>query len=52
MLILSRHQGESIIISASEKADPSMTLGELFANGPAVLYIDEVKGGQVRLSFD
>jgi hypothetical protein len=45
MLVLSRHQGESILISPSENADPNMTLGEVFANGPAVLNIDEVKGG-------
>ena len=52
MLTLSRRLGESIIISASEKADPNMTLGELFANGPAVLHIERLRKGEVRLRFD
>ena len=52
MLVLSRHKGESIIISLSEEADPNMTIDQLFANGPVVLDINEIKGGQVRLGFD
>lgn len=41
MLMLSRREGESILISSSQKADPSMTLAELFANGPIELVVQE-----------
>jgi sRNA-binding carbon storage regulator CsrA len=51
MLVLTRKEGESILISLADNADPDMTLGELFANGPVELYIKNISGKQVGLSF-
>ena len=52
MLILTRREGEAILISMAENADPNLTLAELFANGPLQLQIKKISGKQVSLSFD
>ena len=52
MLTLTRKEGESILISLSEDADPNLTLADLFANGPLALQVKSIKGKQVSLGFD
>ena len=51
MLTLTRREGESIHIFPADTVDLSMTLGELFADGPVELVVSKVKGKQISLSF-
>ena len=51
MLTLTRREGESIRIFPNDNVDQSMTLGELFADGPVELIVSKVKGRQISLSF-
>ncbi|MFA7488779.1 MAG: carbon storage regulator [Lysobacteraceae bacterium] len=39
MLILSRRQGENLIVDLDESADPNLTVGELFADGPIEIVV-------------
>ena len=49
MLKLSRNDGESITIYPSEELDPSMTIGELFQDGPITV---TVRGRRTMLVID
>ncbi len=49
MLVLSRHEGESLIISLDPDIDPNTPAGELFAGGPLVITVGHIRGSTVRL---
>ncbi len=52
MLVLSRKLGEAIVISPGIEVDNSMTVAELFSEGPIKIEIRQTKGRQVKLGFD
>lgn len=52
MLVLSRRIGESICILPSADIDTSMTVADLFGEGPIMIEIKQTKGKQVKLGFD
>ncbi|MDJ0813871.1 MAG: carbon storage regulator [Woeseiaceae bacterium] len=49
MLIVSRRDAESIEIKPEEGIDPSMTLGDLFKNGPIEITIFSASGNRVKM---
>ena len=51
MLILSRRQGEKLIVDLDETADPNLTVGELFADGPIEIAVLELRASQVRVGI-
>jgi len=52
MLVLSRKEGESIIIYPSLNVAPDMTVAELFNDGPIMLTVERISGNQVRIGTD
>lgn len=52
MLVLTRRPGESLLLSLDPRADPSMTLGELFARGPIEITCLDTGPGQARIGID
>jgi carbon storage regulator CsrA len=52
MLSLTRRSEESLLIYPHEDIDPTMTVGELFSNGPIKVQVVQVEGNQVRLGVD
>ena len=51
MLVLTRRVGEAIHIYPSENMDPSMTVGELFAEGPLTVTLTRINGAQARIGI-
>lgn len=49
MLVLSRKENESIQIEPIDGIDPSLTLHEVFAQGPIVLTLTHVGSRRVRI---
>jgi sRNA-binding carbon storage regulator CsrA len=52
VLVVSRKENESIRIEPLEGVDPSLTLHEVFAQGPIVLTLTHVGARRVRLVID
>jgi sRNA-binding carbon storage regulator CsrA len=52
MLVLSRRADESILIQPAEGADGSMTLEELFANGPILITLLGATGRRVKVGIE
>jgi sRNA-binding carbon storage regulator CsrA len=49
MLVLTRKAGQSLVIAPAPDLDPSMTVGELFAEGPIEIIVLVLQGSDVRL---
>ena len=49
MLIVSRRDAESILIRPGEDIDPSMTLADLFSNGPIEITIFSSNSKRVKM---
>ncbi len=49
MLIVSRRDAESILIRPGKNIDPTMTLGDLFENGPIEITIFSSNGNRVKM---
>ncbi len=49
MLIVSRRDDESILIRPGDGADPSMTLADLFSNGPIEITIFSSNSKRVKM---
>ncbi len=49
MLIVSRRDAESILIRPGDNIDPSMTLGDLFQNGPIEITIFSSNNNRVKM---
>jgi sRNA-binding carbon storage regulator CsrA len=52
MLVLSRRADESILIQPAEGTDVTMTLQELFANGPIQITLLGGTGRRVKVGID
>ena len=52
MLVLTRRQGQSILIQPSSDLDPSMTIADLFAEGPVEVAILGIDGKQIKVGID
>lgn len=52
MLVVSRKENESITIEPAEGVDPSLTLREVFGQGPIVLTLTHVSPRRVRIVID
>lgn len=52
MLVVSRKENESIRIEPLDGIDPSLTLHEVFAQGPIVFTLTHVGARRVRLVID
>ncbi|MFA7594370.1 MAG: carbon storage regulator [Thiohalobacteraceae bacterium] len=51
MLILSRRQGERLIIDLAEGVDEAMTVGELFFDGPIEITVLGLGSSQARIGI-
>lgn len=51
MLVLTRRQGECVMVYPAEDIDPSMTVAELFKDGPMEIHVGSINKNQVRLNF-
>lgn len=51
MLVLTRKEDESVVIFPSQDMDDSMTVKQLFINGPIRVQVQNISG-QVRLGID
>ena len=49
MLIVSRRDAESILIRPGDDIDPTMTLADLFRNGPIEITIFSAGGSRVKM---
>jgi len=49
MLIVSRRDAESILIRPGDNIDPTMTLGDLFQNGPIEITIFSSNNNRVKM---
>lgn len=52
MLVLSRRADESILIQPAEGTDSTMTLRELFANGPIQITLLGASGRRVKVGIE
>jgi sRNA-binding carbon storage regulator CsrA len=52
MLVLSRRADESIVIQPAEGADGTMTVAELFANGPIQITFLGGTGRRIKMGID
>ena len=52
MLILSRKEGETILIYPSLDVDPSMTIEELFQDGPIRLMLGDISGNRAKIGIE
>ena len=52
MLVLSRRTDESIIIQPADGVDVSITLAELFANGPILIRLLGGTGRRVKMGIE
>ena len=51
MLILTRRVGQSLMIGPGATLDPSMSVGELFSQGPIEVMVSSMSGGRVKLNI-
>lgn len=51
MLVLSRKEGEVIRINLANGVSPSISVGELFSQGPIEIMITRIVGPSVRLGI-
>ena len=47
MLLLVRHENESLFIQPAKDVDPNMTIAELFKDGPLEIYVHDLRKTQV-----
>jgi len=52
MLVVSRRSTESILIRPAEDIDPTMTLEDLFANGPIEITVLGGNGRRVKMGVE
>jgi sRNA-binding carbon storage regulator CsrA len=52
MLVLSRRADESIVIQPADGVDESMTLAQLFANGPILITLLGGTGRRVKMGIE
>lgn len=52
MLVLTRRQGQSILIQPASQLDPSTTIADLFAQGPIEVAILGIDGKQIKVGID
>lgn len=52
MLVLTRRSNQSVIIELAPDADPNLTIGEVFSDGPLVVTVNAIKSDQVKLGID
>lgn len=52
MLVLTRRPGEALLIRPDKNLDPSMTVTELFKDGPILVSIQDIKPNQVRIGIE
>ena len=52
MLVVSRKQNESIKIEPANGIDPSLTLRDVFAQGPIVVVVKHVGPRRVRIAIE
>jgi len=52
MLVLSRRADESIVIQPADGVDSSMTMAELFANGPIQITLLGGTGRRVKMGIE
>jgi sRNA-binding carbon storage regulator CsrA len=52
MLVLSRRTDESIVIQPADGVDVSMTLAQLFANGPILITLLGGTGRRLKVGID
>ena len=52
MLVLSRRANESIVIEPADGVDVSITLAQLFANGPILITLLGGTGGRVKMGIE
>jgi sRNA-binding carbon storage regulator CsrA len=52
MLVLSRRASESIVIELADGVDVSITLAQLFANGPILITLLGGTGRRVKLGIE
>jgi sRNA-binding carbon storage regulator CsrA len=52
MLVLTRRTNESIVIEPADGADVSITLPQLFANGPILITLFGGTGGRVKMGIE
>lgn len=52
MLVLSRRANESIVIAPADGADVSMTLAQLFANGPILVTLLGGSGRRFKMGIE
>jgi len=52
MLVLSRRADESIVIQPADGTDRSMTVAELFANGPIQITLLGGTGRRIKMGID
>ncbi|MEL7296748.1 MAG: carbon storage regulator [Pseudomonadota bacterium] len=52
MLIVSRRNAESILIEPSKDIDPSMTIQEVFGEGPIEITVFSGAGHRVKMGVD
>lgn len=51
MLVLSRKEGQSIIISPAQGVDPNMTVAEFFEHGFIEVSLGRISGDQAKICF-
>ena len=52
MLVLTRRQGQSILIRPAADLDPGTTIADLFANGPIEVAILGIDGKQIKVGVN
>ena len=52
MLVLTRRQGQSILIRPAADLDPATTIADLFANGPIEVAILGIDGKQIKVGVN
>jgi len=52
MLMLTRNEGEKLLIYPDRDTDPEMTLAELFKNGPIEILIQKHNHGQTKVGIE
>ena len=52
MLVLSRRADESIVIQPAEGVDETMTMAQLFANGPIQITLLGGTGRRIKMGID
>ena len=53
MLVITRRAGEAFYIYPTQDINPSLTVGELFANGPIkIALLESIKRNQTRVGIE